>query len=164
MRQALKAFIRVQGQVEMALCVGLVGVIVATIIFQIIARYVFNAPVPWMEELVTILFILLTLLAAAVAAKEKRHILVDLFPKGPVARFLGVMMSLLTVVTLVVLIAHIGPILRVEFRRTTVSLPYNFPIAFYNSIPIIYCFCSIILSTLYDVIYERKDEQRGVWS
>ena len=115
-----------------------------------------------MEEVVTILFILLTLLAAAVAAKEKRHILVDLFPKGPVSRVLGVLMSLLTIVTLVVLIAHIGPILKVELRRTTISLPTNFPIAFYNSIPLIYCFCSIILATAYDVIFERKDEQEAL--
>ena len=162
MRKALKIFIKLQGQAEMALCIALVGLIVSTIIFQIVARYVFNAPVPWMEELVTIFFILLTLLAAAVAAKEKRHILVDLFPRGPVAQFLGVFMSLVTVVTLIILISNIGPILKVEFRRTTISLPFNFPIAYYNSIPLIYCFCSIILSTLYDVIYERKDEQEAL--
>ena len=146
----------------MAICVALMGLIVSTIGFQIVARYVFNSPVQWMEELVTIFFILLTLFAAAIAAKEKRHILVDLFPKGPVARGLGVIMSVLTVVTLVVLLAHIGPILKVEFRRSTVSLPANFPIAFYNSIPLIYCFCSIILSTLYDVIFERKADQEAL--
>ncbi len=162
MRQILKTFIRVQGQIEMAICVALTGLIVATILYQIVARYVFNAPVPWMEELVTIFFILLTLFAAAVAAKDKRHILVDLFPRGPVARFLGVVMSLVTVLTLVVLLAHIGPILKVEFRRTTISLPSNFPIAYYNSIPLIYCFCSIILSTLYDVIFEQKEDQEAL--
>lgn len=146
----------------MGLCMVLIAVIVGTISFQIIARYVFNAPVPWMEELVTIFFIQLTLLAAAVATKEKRHILVDLFPTGPVSRALGVLMSILTIVTLVVLMAHIAPILKVEMRRTTISLPTNFPIAFYNSIPLIYCFCSIILATAYDVIFERKDEQEAL--
>ena len=162
MRHALKTIIRIQGQVEMAVCVTLVALIVGTIVFQVIARYVFNAPVPWMEELVTIFFILLTLIAAAIAAKEKRHILVDLFPKGPIARTLGVIMSVLTVVTLGVLLAHIGPILKVEFRRSTISLPQNFPIAYYNSIPLIYCFCSIILSTLYDVIFERKEDKEAL--
>ena len=162
MQHALKRFIDIQGRIEMGLSMVLLMVIIGTISFQFIARYVFNAPVPWMEEVVTILFILLTLLAAAVAAKEKRHILVDLFPKGPVSRVLGVLMSLLTIVTLVVLIAHIGPILKVELRRTTISLPTNFPIAFYNSIPLIYCFCSIILATAYDVIFERKDEQEAL--
>lgn len=162
MKNGLKAFIDFQGRVEMFLSMVLIALIVGTILFQIVARYVFNAPVPWMEELVTIYFILLTLLAAAIATKEKRHILVDLFPKGPVARALGVIMSIVTIITLVILIAHIGPVLKVEMRRTTISLPSNFPIAFYNSIPLIYCFCSIILATAYDVIFERKEEQEAL--
>ncbi len=162
MRYALKTFIRLQGQAEMAVCMTLVALIVGTILFQIVARFVFNAPVAWMEEMVTIFFILLTLFAAAIAAKEKRHIVVDLFPRGPVSRFLGVVVSILTVITLIVLLAHIGPILKVEFRRSTISLPNNFPIAYYNSIPLIYCFCSIILSTTYDVIFERKDYQEAL--
>ena len=83
MRKALKTFIDIQGRIEMALAMALLMLIVGTILFQIVARYVFNAPVPWMEELVTIMFILLTLLAAAIATKEKRHILVDLFPRDP---------------------------------------------------------------------------------
>ena len=53
-------------------------------------------------------------------------------------------------------------VMKVELRRTTISLPTNFPIAFYNSIPLIYCFCSIILATAYDVIFERKDEQEAL--
>lgn len=162
MRGFLAAFIRWQGKIEMGFCITLIALIVGTITFQIIARYIFNSPVQWMEEMVTIAFILLTMAAAAVAAKDKRHILVDLFPHGRVSRALGVLMSIMTVVILVVILANIGPSLKVELRRTTVSLPKNFPIAFYNSIPIIYCFCSIILSTLYDVIYERKDEQEAL--
>lgn len=162
MKNGIRTFIDIQGRIEMALSMALIALIVGTILFQIVARYVFNAPVPWMEELVTIFFIILTLLAAAIAAKEKRHILVDLFPQGPVSRALGVIMSILTILTLVVLIAHIGPVLKVEMRRTTISLPSNFPIAFYNSIPLIYCFCSIILATAYDVIFERKDAQEAL--
>jgi TRAP-type C4-dicarboxylate transport system permease small subunit len=150
------------GKVEMAICMALTTAIVLTILFQIIARYIFNAPVPWMEEAVTIMFILPTLLAAAVATKEKRHIIVDLFPKGPVSPALGLLMSIITVITIVVLLANIGPILKTELRRTTISLPANFPIAFYNSIPLIYCFCSIILSIVYDLLFERKDEQEAL--
>lgn len=162
MREALQKIISFQGKVEMAICVTLVGLIVSIIIFQIFARYIFNAPVPWMEELVTIFFILLTFFAAAVAAKEKRHILVDLFPKGPIAKLLGVVMSVITIIVLITLIWHIGPILKTELRRTTISLPENFPIAYYNSFPLIYCFCSIILATLYDVLFERKEDQEAL--
>ena len=162
MRHALRSFIRVQGQIEMAICMLLVGLIIGTIIYQVVARYVFNAPLAWMEEVVTIFCILLTLFGACVAAKEKRHILVDLFHRGPLARFLGVGMSVRTIAILVVLLTYAAPVLKVQFIRSTISLPVNFPIAYYNILPLIYCFGSIILSTAYDVIFERKDENEAL--
>ena len=109
MQHALKRFIDIQGHIEMGLSMVLLMVIIGTISFQIIARYVFNAPVPWMEEVVTIPFILLTLLAAAVADKETRTILVHPFPQGQISRVCGSLMSLTTSLTLVSLIAHILP-------------------------------------------------------
>lgn len=162
MQGVLKSVIRWMGKIEMACAMALTVLIVVTITMQIVMRYIFNAPVPWMEESVMIMFIYVTLLAAAVATKEKRHILVDLFPAGRVSRFLGLAMSVLTVATLCLILANMGPIMTVEMRRTTVSLPVNFPIAYYNSIPLAYCFCSIILAILHDVIFERKDDQEAL--
>ncbi|WP_104401219.1 TRAP transporter small permease [Vibrio penaeicida] len=162
MQKILKSFISWQGKIEMGICMFLTLAIVITIAYQIIARFFFNAPIAWMEEAVTIMFILLTLLSAAVATKEKRHIIVDLFPKGEVARILSIVMSILTVVTLVTLLVHISPILKTELRRSTISLPINFPIAFYNSIPLIYCFISICMSISYDVLFERKADQEAL--
>jgi TRAP-type C4-dicarboxylate transport system permease small subunit len=162
MKSFLKTVVTVLGKIEMALCMVLITMIVGTISFQIILRYVFDSPIAWMEEIVTIAFILLTVLAAAVATKEKRHILVDLFPRGSLSKTLGVLMTLVTIATLVVILLHINPVLKVEMRRDTISLPFNFPVAFYNSIPLIYCFSSIILSLVYDVFFERKDEQEAL--
>lgn len=160
MRIILGTTVRWMGRIEMALAMLLTVLIAATIGMQIIARGVFNAPVAWMEESVMIMFIHLTLLAAAVATKEKRHILVDLFPEGRVARALGVVMSGLTVATLILILANIAPVVKVEMRRTTVSLPWNFPIAYYNSIPLFYGFCSIILAITNDLLFSH-DKQQG---
>lgn len=162
MKRFLSTVVTILGKIEMAACIALITLIVGTISFQIIMRYVFDSPIAWMEEVVTIAFIILTMLAAAVATKEKRHILVDLFPQGPTAKTLGVIMAILTVITLTVILMHVAPVLTVELRRKTISLPYNFPVAFYNSIPLIYCFSSIILSIVYDVVFERKDEQEAL--
>ncbi|SDR48067.1 TRAP transporter small permease subunit [Pseudovibrio sp. Tun.PSC04-5.I4] len=162
MKSFLSTVVTILGKIEMAACMALITLIVSTISFQIILRYVFDSPIAWMEEVVTIAFIILTMLAAAVATKEKRHILVDLFPRGPVARTLGVMMAIVTILTLAAILLNIMPVLTVELRRNTISLPFNFPVAFYNSIPLIYCFSSIILSIVYDVIFERKDEQEAL--
>ncbi|CCN49631.1 putative TRAP-type C4-dicarboxylate transport system, small permease component [Vibrio nigripulchritudo MADA3029] len=162
MQKFFKSLISWQGKIEMAVCMFLTLAIVATIAYQIIARFFFNAPIAWMEEAVTIMFILLTLLSAAVATKEKRHIIVDLFPKGKIARALSIIMSIITVVTLITLLFHISPIIKTELRRSTISLPINFPIAFYNSVPLIYCFVSICMSITYDVMFERKADQEAL--
>ncbi|MFV0382973.1 TRAP transporter small permease [Paracoccus sp. (in: a-proteobacteria)] len=162
MQRILKAMVIWMGRIEMALSMILLILIVATIAMQIVARYVFSAPVPWMEESVTIMFIYVTLLSAAVVAREKRHIVVDLFPAGPLSRRLGVAMSVLTIAILVLVLTSIGPIVTVEMRRNTVSLPWNFPLAWYNSFPLIYCFGSIILSIAYDLIFERKAQQEAL--
>jgi len=41
-------------------------------------------------------------------------------------------------------------------------VPRSGPVACCNWIPLIYCFCSIILSTLYDVIFEQKEDQEAL--
>lgn len=162
MQRILKAVVTWTGKIEMALTMILLVLIVAVISMQIVARYVFSAPVPWMEESVMIMFIYVTLLAAAVVAKEKRHIVVDLFPEGPVARVLGMIMAVITIITLGLVLNSIGPIVTVELRRNTVSLPWNFPLAYYNSFPLIYCFCSIILAIIYDLFFEHKHRQEAL--
>lgn len=162
MKDTFGNIIRWWAKAEMAAAMILTVLIVITIAAQILARYIFNSPVPWMEEAVMIMFIYLTLFAAAVATKEKRHIIVDLIPKGAVARFLGVVMSILTILILGLILANIGPIITVEMRRTTISLPVNFPLAYYNSIPLAYCFSSIIIAIAYDLIFERKEEKEAM--
>ncbi len=162
MQQIWKSIVNGMSKFEYFASAILLIIIVATISGQIIARYIFSSPAAWMEEAVMIMFIYLTLLSAAYAAKEKRHIVVDLFPFGRVSKVLGVIMSIGIVVILAVIIYNIPPVYIVEMRRKTVSLPYNFPLAYYNSIPLIYCFFSIIISTLYDLIFEHKETQEAL--
>ncbi|MFV0244573.1 MAG: TRAP transporter small permease [Qingshengfaniella sp.] len=162
MQRILKAVVTWTGKIELTLTMILLVLIVATIAMQIVARYIFSAPVPWMEESVMIMFIYVTLLSAAVVAKEKRHIVVDLFPDGRISRALGVIMAVITIITLILILDSIGPIVTVEMRRNTVSLPWNFPLAYYNSYPLIYCFCSIILAIAYDLVFERKTAQEAL--
>lgn len=159
MKSVLRIVVFWMGRAEMAISMVLTLLIVAIMSFQICARYLFDAPVPWMEEVVTILFILLTLFSAAVVTKEKRHIIVDLFPAGRISRILGVIMSAVTVAVLLAILANIGTVLTVEMRRSTISLPVNFPIAFYNTVPLIYCFCSIIITLVNDLLFERLEDK-----
>ena len=47
---------------------------------QVIARYLFNYPLSWPEELDRYLIILIVYIGASIALRQKRHIAVDLIP------------------------------------------------------------------------------------
>ena len=53
-------------------------VLVAVITVSIVARYFFNNPFTWTEELCTFLFIWFSFLGATLATYEKRHVSVDM--------------------------------------------------------------------------------------
>lgn len=140
------------GRLEMAVCQLLLATIVTIIFYQVVARYFFNRPLAWMEEFGTYAFIWMVMIGAAVAAKEHRHILVDVFPAGPTARFLGRIMTLIAMGAMAKIMWHAAPIVVVEMRSKTVSLPINVERAWVFSIPLIYGLCSIMLSCLNDLL------------
>jgi len=49
---------------------------------NVVARYVFNHPIPWAEEFSRYSFIWLTFLGAALCTKHGRHIVIDGFAKA----------------------------------------------------------------------------------
>jgi TRAP-type C4-dicarboxylate transport system permease small subunit len=136
----------------MAVCQLLLAAIVAIIFYQVVARYFFNRPLAWMEEFGTYAFIWMVMIGAGVAAKDHRHILVDVFPAGPTARFLGQIMTLIAMGAMAKILWHAAPIVVVEMRSSTVSLPINVERAWVFSIPLIYALCSIMLACLNDLL------------
>jgi TRAP-type C4-dicarboxylate transport system permease small subunit len=65
-------------RVEEALLVFVLTAMVATIGAQVLARYVFNVPLSWTEELARYLFIWLVFLGASQAMRRNEHIAVGL--------------------------------------------------------------------------------------
>ena len=58
---------------------GLLYVVLFLIfILQVVARFVFNQPLPWTDELVVILYIWVILWAAAFMVPEREHVVFDL--------------------------------------------------------------------------------------
>lgn len=80
----------------------------ATIVYSVVRRYVFNAPLPWSDELVGYLLVASVMLAAADALLEGEHITVDILterlaPRGKrIALVLGLIAVAATAVLLVV--------------------------------------------------------------
>ncbi len=63
---------------------GLVAVILALMAAQVVARYVFRAPIPWSEEVASFAFVWLAFLGGALVAGEGKLLTVDV-----VSPFLG---------------------------------------------------------------------------
>src|SRR5690606_2337168 len=77
------------------------GTIVVLVAMQVFCRYVLNRPLPWPEELASLLFISMTYLGALVVPAKRLHISVDFFylllpPIG--RRLLDLMADLLAVI------------------------------------------------------------------
>jgi TRAP-type C4-dicarboxylate transport system permease small subunit len=157
--QTLRFALQKLAAIEMAVCLSLLVTIVILILHQVVARYFFNAPLAWTEEFATYCFIWLVLISGALVAKENRHIVVDVWPDGPVRGSLRVITTLLAVIALGVVLANAAPIVAVELRTTTIALPLNFPKAYAFSLPMVYAFVSISLSMLVSLFPTQEGDQ-----
>jgi TRAP-type C4-dicarboxylate transport system permease small subunit len=70
---------RMIGRVEEAAAVGLLLAIAGLVNLQIVARYVFDSPFIWPEEITKILLIWLCYVAAGAVTRRSAHIAVDTF-------------------------------------------------------------------------------------
>lgn len=72
-------------QFEKTLAVSLLVVVVVTLAAQVIARYVFQSPISWSEEIARLALIWLSFVASGFVTAEQGHITVDLVPSrfGP---------------------------------------------------------------------------------
>ena len=88
---------------------ALVGVEILVLLTGVIARYVFNAPLTWSDELASTLFLWLAMLGAVIALRRSEHMrlgfVVGLMP----VRFRRFVDTLATMVVAVFLLAMISP-------------------------------------------------------
>lgn len=74
------------------------GILFLTFIYQVVARFVFNTPLTWSDELIVILYVVSMFWAGAFLLEEKEHVMLDLIyerlpPQG--RRLFSVLYSLL---------------------------------------------------------------------
>jgi TRAP-type transport system small permease protein len=105
--------------------------IIVSITAGVISRYIFNAPFPWVEELVTFLFIWLSFFGAGLAAAKKKHVVVDILYErlkglaGKIAFFLTYFVILLFLSTVFVSATILLPSM-VGHASVTLSIPKIF--------------------------------------
>lgn len=139
------------GVIELTLSVILVFFISVTIVVGVFFRYVLGSSLVFVEEAVTISFIWITFLGAAVAAKMRRHIVIttlSMFKRGKsriyTSIFCDIFVLIVAVTVCVFAIRYIEP----QNRSLTVSLPFNFPRGWVFSIPTLIAMASIALTQL----------------
>ena len=131
MLKILNKIIKVGDRICASLAVVLLAVLVISVSMGIVARYFFNSPFAWTEELVTLLFIWISFLAAAVAAARHKLVIVDFFiakipPSGRV--LIGIMSDFLSMVFLAMII--IGSVILIP-QMIHPSVALNIPKSIY---------------------------------
>lgn len=155
--RAYRALIRYLGLFEIAVGVSFLGVIIVLIFSQVVARYLFNQPQAWIEELCTYLFIWVVFLGAGAAMKLDRHIRVASFEEHAGDRtkiLLRLLGAAVTVIALMTVAWHARKFVGVELRSTSIALPIDIPRAFFFSVPLIWACLSISLSALYVLAHD----------
>src|SRR4249920_2927827 len=61
-----------------AIGVALFATLFCVFIFQVVARFAFNKPLPWSDELAVVLYVWVILWAAAAIVPEREHVVFDL--------------------------------------------------------------------------------------
>ena len=91
--------------------IAMFAVLIATVFYQVIGRYLFNAPPSWSEELARFLQVWIALLASALCIQQSMHLGVDYLlyavpPRGRAA--LEVLVHLMVSGFLLLLLAYVG--------------------------------------------------------
>ena len=114
------------------------AVLIATVFYQVLARYLFNAPPSWSEELARFLQVWIALLASALCIQQGMHLGVDYLlhavpPRGRAA--LEVLVHVLVTGFLLLLLVQGVKILEVAAVQTSPAMGINMWYA-YLAVPV----------------------------
>ncbi len=126
---------------------------ILTTLANVLARYVFNSPFQWAEELARYSFIWVVFLGAAACTKKKRHIVIDgLVVAMPlrVQRLLAVLVDVVTLLMMAIIL-YFGCQLVAHGGQTTAELRIPKSVV-YSVIPV-----SAMLALLYSLADLRQD-------
>ena len=104
---------------------GFFAVMVAAVVIEVVARYVFHRPLLWTEEVAKLAFTWLAFLGAAITARHSEHIqvetLVELFP-GPLRYGIGLVVRAASVIFLGIVIVYSTRFLLSEIDTTSAAM------------------------------------------
>jgi TRAP-type C4-dicarboxylate transport system permease small subunit len=112
---------------------GVFALLFLTFVLQVAARFLFDRPLAWSDELVVILYIAMVFWSAAFLLQEREHVLFDLVyaslpPQG--RRAMALVGALLMIVLMGVLLPYAFDYVRFMHREPTAVLGVPFSLVF----------------------------------
>lgn len=105
------------------LCIACMAIVVVSVTWQVVSRYVTRESASWTAELAGYAFVWLAMLAIALGVRQGRHMVLDIWEYVPQRRWLRVLVttvaSALVLATLVALVWFGVEALPSAFRRTS---------------------------------------------
>jgi len=148
--------LRLIGRAELYVSVALLLLIVVSISAQVVLRYGWNAPVRWVEEASTASLIWITFLAGSLIYKEEAHIRIWLplqKASSRLARYVPLLVgNAVVLLAAAIIILNATPVIAVENRSLTTSLPIALPRGWVFSIPVLVGFVSIAASAVFFIL------------
>jgi TRAP-type C4-dicarboxylate transport system permease small subunit len=116
-----------------AIAAAVFALLFLTFVVQVAARFLFNRPLAWSDELIVILYIAMVFWAAATLLKERDHVMFDLVytmlpPQGQ--RAVGLVGALLMAGLMGVLLPYAFDYVRFMHRESTAVLGVPFSLVF----------------------------------
>lgn len=148
-------------QLANAIGVALFATLFAVFIIQVIARFAFNHPMAWTDELAVILYIWTVLWGAAFVVRAKEHVMFDL-TYNAVSPAVQRVMRLVGAIGLAALVGYglAGNWDYIIFmrREKTPVLGISF---FWVFVPFMFLLLSLVVKNLYVVWLEMRDSSRA---
>ena len=145
------------GAVERIVGILLIAGIVLIIFGHVISRYVFNNPVAWAEEVATVFFIWAVFIGASLGLKYKRHIVIEVFAGRVGLRMqstLHILAFVAVAAVLLTLMIKVMPIIRVESKSHSISLPFPVPRQWFYSVPLLVGTTMMLFTCVYLILVQ----------
>lgn len=140
---------KILNQIAEKMCIVILAVMVVLVVWQVVSRYIFQAPVPWSEALSKYLFIWLVLINGAYIFGKKEHMNIGYF-KGKLP--LGIQRVLDYLIEIITLVFALGILTWGGYMAVKIGFPQK-DAAFTISMGYIYLAIPIsgILTVLYSI-------------
>jgi len=152
-----KFFIDWIERIELWFSTFLLGALTLLVMTEVISRYLFKRPFPWVMELSMIMITYIVFIGIPVMYKQKALIILEfLFNRLPIKgqRYLALIWEVVIGIFMVYLIVATYELLSIQKRYTSPTLDISFQ---FFSLPVLFCGLSMLMFNLYFILEHLRE-------